>query len=83
MPDWIPKLLKLIEDDIGWVLLQLPTLVINFFHVGLTTRSGNNLGTDLAQPLEPFLRHFLGKDSDRRAPEKSAIEGASPAKVAG
>ena len=67
VPDGITELLELIEDQVLGVVLQLPALVVDFFHIALAAGGGDHFGADLGQPGEALLAHVLGQDGDSSA----------------
>ena len=83
----VVELGELVEDEVGGILGEFVTLVVNFLDVGFAPVGGDDvfLRVDgpLAQPVEAFLAHAFGEDGDAAAVHEAADGDAPAAVVAG
>ena len=83
VPQGVAHLLKLVEDHILGILLQLPGLVEDLLDVGLAAGGGDDFTGDGLEPVEPLLAHLGGEDGNALAGQQLGVERAAAAVVTG
>ncbi len=84
--DVVPELGELVEDDVGRILLELVTGVVDLLHVALRSRRANDVRGIRGPSLEPAKAlgaHALGQHRDAAAAENARDGDAAPTVISG